>query len=350
MHIVIGGFGAALLLFLNACTSTAQPARSTEAGPAAVVATIGGAPITLAELDRQALRRDAADYGGLSLAQALYEARRAALDELIATRLIDAEATRLGLDGATLAQREIVAKIQEPTEAEISAWYQANQDRVQQAELDQVREPIRQLLLRERGFSAQAQYIEVLKTRTPVTISLNPPREDVADAGRPSRGPADAPVQIVEFSDFQCPFCQQSVATIERVLKEYGDRVRLVYRHFPLPNHPDAWPAAEASLCAAEQDQFWPFHDRLFANQDKLAVSALKQHAADLGLDTAAFDACVDSRRHQAAVQADMETAQALGVTGTPAFFINGRPLGGAQPFPRFKEVIDEELQRQGQD
>jgi protein-disulfide isomerase len=350
MHIVIGRLSAALLLFLNACTTTAQPAQSTDAGVAAVVATIGGAPITLGELDRQALRRDAADYGGLSLAQALYEARGAALNELIATRLIDAEATRLGIDSAALAQREIVAKIQEPTESDISAWYFANEERVEHAELDQVREPIRQLLLRERGFVAQEQYVNALKARTRVTISLDPPREVVEDAGRPSRGPADAPVQIVEFSDFQCPYCLQSVATIERVLKEYGDRVRLVYRHLPLPNHPDAWPAAEASMCAAEQDRFWPFHDRLFANQDKLAVDALKQHAADLGLDTAAFNACVDSRRHQAAVQADTEAAQALGVSGTPAFFVNGRPLSGAQPFPRFKEVIDEELQRRGGD
>jgi protein-disulfide isomerase len=346
MRIATGGVCALLLIALNACTSTAQPARPAGAEADVVVATIGGEPITLAELDRQALRRDAADYGGLTLAQALYEARQSALDELVATRLIDAEAKRQGIDGAALAKREILAKIQEPTEADIAAWYRDNQDRVERAPLDAVREPIRQFLLRERGFAAQQQYVNGLKARTAVTISLDPPREEVADAGRPSVGPADAPVQIIEFSDFQCPFCQQSVATIQMVLKEYGDQVRLVYRHFPLPNHPQAWPAAEASLCAADQDRFWPFHDRLFANQDKLSVDALKQHAAELGFDAAAFAACVDSRRHQAAVQADMEAAQALGVTGTPAFFINGRPLGGAQPFPRFKEIIDEELAR----
>jgi protein-disulfide isomerase len=131
-------------------------------------------------------------------------------------------------------------------------------------------------------------------------------------------------------------------------MKTYGDRVRLVYRHFPLPNHPDAWPAAEASLCAAEQNRFWPYHDRLFGAQDKLSTEGLKQHAAELGLNLPAFNGCVDSRKFQSAVQTDVDAGKELGVTGTPSFFINGRPLGGAQPFDAFQQIIDDELARQG--
>jgi protein-disulfide isomerase len=342
--------GSALIIFLlGACSSAAQPAATAQT-PETVVATIDGTPITLAEVDQLALRRRSADYGGLTLLQAMYEARKSVLEEMIATRLIDAEAGRLGIDGAALAEKEIVAKIQEPTEADISAWYAANKDRVEGATLDQVRKPIRQLLVRERGVAAQERYVNILRAKTRVTITLDPLRETVADAGRPSRGPSGAPIQIVEFSDFQCPFCRQTVTTIDLVMKEYGDNVRLVYRHFPLPSHPDAWQAAEAAMCAADQDKFWQYHDRLFANQDRLAPDGLKQHAAEVGLDVAAFMVCLEGRKHQSAVQADLEAGQALGISGTPAFYINGRPLGGAQPFAAFKAIIDEELElaRQG--
>jgi protein-disulfide isomerase len=334
------------VLLSAACSSAAQPAAPAPQTDSSVVATIDGTPITLGELDRRALRLEAADYSGLTLSQAMYEARRATLDDIIASRLIEAEARRLGLDGAALAQREIVAKIQAPTEADIAAWYNDNQERVNQEPLEKVREPIRQLLLRERSYNAQKRYVDTLKAKSRITLSLDPPREQVADAGRPSRGPADAPVQIIEFSDFQCPFCQRSLPTIEQVMKTYGDRVRLVYRHFPLPNHAEAWRAAEASMCAADQDKFWPYHDRLFANQDRLGIDGLKQHAIEVGLDTAAFNACVDGRKYQSAVQEDMQVGQQLGVTGTPAFYINGRPLSGAQPFEAFKEIIDEELKK----
>jgi protein-disulfide isomerase len=177
-------------------------------------------------------------------------------------------------------------------------------------------------------------------------VTLSPPREEVSANGRPARGPSDAVVEIIEFSDFQCPFCLRSQPTISQILERYGSSVRLVYRHFPLPNHAQAWPAAEASMCAADQNKFWEYHDRLFANQDKLSVEGLKQHAADLGLNAATFNACLDSRKYEAEVQKDVAAGQELGITGTPAFFINGRLLGGAQPFPVFEQIIDEELKR----
>jgi protein-disulfide isomerase len=153
-------------------------------------------------------------------------------------------------------------------------------------------------------------------------------------------------VEVIEFSDFQCPFCMRANPTVEQVLKTYGDKIKFVYRHYPLPNHPNARPAAEASACAEVQGKFWEYHDRLFANPTKLSDPDLKAQAAALGLDTAKFNACVDNHQQKPGVDADMAAGEAVGVTGTPAFFINGRSIEGAQPFESFKRVIDEELAR----
>jgi protein-disulfide isomerase len=333
-----------LIVFLAACTSAAQPA-----GPQAatdVVATVGATRITLAEVDARAMAEQAGSFGGLTLAQAIYESRRAVLDEMIGTQLIAADAKARGTDSATLIAQEITSKVTPPTEEEISAWYAANQARVQGASLDQVRAPIRSLLIQERTSTARDAYVDRLKQATPVSITLDPPRLAVSDAGRPGRGPENAPVQIIEFSDFECPFCFRVTPTVASLLEAYGDRVRLVYRHYPLPNHPNARPAAEAAACAHEQGKFWEYHDRLFANQQQLGAADLKKHAVELGLDAGKFNACVDSRKYQKDVDADMDAAQALGVSGTPHFFINGRPLSGAQPIENFRAIIDDELAR----
>src|SRR5262249_37573447 len=149
-------------------------------------------------------------------------------------------------------EREITSGVTPPNEAEIAAWYQANPAQVQKATLDQLRTPIRNLLMEERISSARTKFLNALRGRTSVTVNLEPPREEVRAAGRPSKGPESATVEIIEFSDFQCPFCQRARPTVDQVVKAYGDRVRLVYRHYPLRNHPNARPAAEAAACAAE--------------------------------------------------------------------------------------------------
>ena len=335
---------AIALLFLSACSTSAQPSR--QPSPSDVVATVGSTRITLAEVDDRALKLSTANFGGGSLAQALYEARSAVLLEMVSNRLIEDDAKANGIDRETMIEREITAKVVPPTEMDVIDWYRANPSRVQGATLEQVGLPIRQLLLQERADAARQQYLDGLKAKTAVEILLDPPRLVVADAGRPAKGPADAPVQIIEFSDFECPFCQRSTPTIAKVLESYGDRIRLVYRHYPLPNHPNARPAAEASACAAELGKFWEYHDRLFENQTRLAEGDLKQHAADLGLEAAAFNECFDSRKYRQDVDADVVAADEAGVSGTPAFFINGRPLNGAQPFEAFQRIIDEELAR----
>ena len=333
---------AAVVAFA-ACSTAAQPVRPQTADD--VVATVGGLRITLAEVDERALSVPASNFGSLPLSQALYEARRAVLDDMVGSRLIEADAKARGTDPAALVLQEITSKVTQPSDTDVESWYKANQQRVQGASLEQVAAPIRSLLLQDRTEEARRAFVDRLKASTPVTITLAPPRLAVSDGGRPAKGPANAPIQVIEFSDFECPFCFRANPTIAQVLSTYGDRIRLVYRHYPLPNHPNARPAAEASACAHEQGKFWEYHDRLFANQSRLSAGDLKQHAADLGLDAGKFNVCVDSRRFQKDVEEDVAAAQLVGVSGTPHFFINGRPLSGAQPFEAFKEVIDDELQ-----
>lgn len=290
------------------------------------------------------MQQPASNFASMKLSQAVYEARRSALDELVGNILIDQEAKARGIDRMTLIEQEISSKVSAVSEVEVAAWYQANQSRVQGATLDQVRAPIRAMLTQERMQTARHQYLDTLKTKTPVKLSLEPPRQKVATADRPTRGPANAPIELVEFSDFQCPYCLRANPVVTQVLNAYGDKIKFTYRHYPLGNHPDARPAAEASQCANEQGKFWPYHDRLFATASRLGADDLKQDAAALGLDTAKFNACVDSHKYKADVDADVVAGDEAGVDGTPAFFINGRMISGAQPFDAFKRIIDEEL------
>ena len=159
-------------------------------------------------------------------------------------------------------------------------------------------------------------------------------------------GPIDAPVTIVEFSDFQCPFCSRVIPTLKQIEESYGDKVRLVFRQFPLHRlHPQAQKAAEASLCADDQGKFWEMHDAMFADQRGLAVDSLKAKAAELELDTATFDECLDSGKYAERIETDLAEGAAVGVTGTPAMFINGRFLSGAVPYEQIAAVIDQELE-----
>jgi protein-disulfide isomerase len=332
------------LLVVASCSTAAQPARPQT--PSDAVATVGSTTITLAQVDEVALQQSASSFGGMKLSQALYEARRLALDEVVGNTLLDQEAKSRGLDRAALVDAEITKKVATPTEDEIAEWYKANQARVQGATLDQVRAPIRAYLTQERTQNARRVLLDRLKGKTSVKLMLEPPRLAVKAANAPARGPAGAPVEVIEFSDFQCPFCLRAAPTVKQVLDTYGDRIHFVYRNYPLPNHPNARPAAEAAQCANEQGKFWPYHDRLFAEPGKLGDADLRGAAAALGLDSARFNACVDSRKYKDVVDADLRAGEEAGVSGTPAFFINGRPLSGAQPFSEFKRVIDEELER----
>jgi protein-disulfide isomerase len=167
---------------------------------------------------------------------------------------------------------------------------------------------------------------------------------DVPVGDAPIRGPEDARITIVEYSDFQCPFCARVIPTLDQIRETYGDDVRLVYKHLPLRIHPEAPGAAAASVAAQQQGKFWEMHDKIFANQQQLSDAAYVAFARELGLDVERFEADRKSAAVRQRIDADEAEANRLGVSGTPAFFINGRFLSGAQPFEAFQRVIDEEL------
>lgn len=201
-------------------------------------------------------------------------------------------------------------------------------------------------LLSRLGISSNgAAQAEGPVVEAPVTAEPEYKRYDVPSEGFYSRGPADAPITIVEFSDYQCPFCRKWHDEVSQDLfAAYPGKIRLVFRNLPLTSiHPDAFSAAEAAMCAGEQDAYWDFHDKLFGGE-LLGTNVYLQYARDLDLEVTSFEACLNSRKYQAEIQADSDFALNLGVRSTPTFFINGLAIVGAQPLEVFKQVIDKEL------
>lgn len=299
-----------------------------------VVAYIGNRAITLAEVDRAA-------------GHDLYELRERTLENLINEQVLAAAAKRAGLEPEAFVRREMEARVPQVTEEEAARFFAQNKDRLgpqlASKPFAEVRQTIIEGLTGEKRQEALAAFLEELRSKAGVRVLLEAPRVQVAATG-PSRGPKDAKVTIVEFSDFQCPYCARARATLDQVMKEYGNKVRLVYRDFPLAFHEHAQKAAEAGQCAHDQGKFWEMHDWMFDHQKSLAVSELKSAARKLGLQGEAFDRCLDSGQHAALVAESLKAGQQAGVRGTPAFFINGRFLHGLQPFETFKKEIDRAL------
>jgi len=190
---------------------------------------------------------------------------------------------------------------------------------------------------------AAAQPVQAAATPTPELPAVV---ENVSIDDDPMMGPEDAPVTIVEFSDFQCPYCQRSAEEVlPLILEQYPEQVRLVYRDFPLTQiHPQALPAALAAECADDQGKFWEYHDLLFANQSALDDASLEAYAAQIGLDQAVFDQCYTSQEHLDEIRLDYQDGLTYGVSGTPAFFVNGLRIVGAQPFSVFQQAIEQAL------
>lgn len=348
----VRGVALACLVALAAtsCSESSSAAGQSAPAPASrpdqVVADVAGRQVTLEEVDAKWEEFDAAERARVT--QLLYQNRRNMLDQVVGDILIAdaAKAANLPVD-AYLAQDS--AKRATPvSEQEIVQFFDANRDRAQGRTLDELRGQITEFLASQRTLQARAQLVEELKKKSAgVKVMLDPPRYTVAtSASDPVRGAASAPVTIIEFSDYQCPFCGRVNPTLEQVRKTYGDKVKIVFKDFPLPTHPLAPKAAEAAHCAGEQGKYWEMHDQMFANQRALEVPELKRHATGLGLDAAKFNQCLDSGKHAGLVTAGQAQGEKMGVNSTPTLYINGRPLIGAQPFDAFKAVIDEELAR----
>ena len=322
--------------------------------PSKTFALVNGEAITEAEVTALAAADLAALEAKKAASPATYERDKLlilhrAMGSIIEDKLIGLAAARDRVTKEQVRIAEVESNVETPSPAEVEAFYQANKAQIS-APHDQAIPLVRQYMIDQSRRRYEDALFNVLKRQFPVKVLLDPIRAEIATAGHPSRGPETAPVTIVEFSDFQCPFCGGLFPTLKAIEKNYPDKVRLVYRQFPLTNiHPLAQKAAEASLCANDQKRFWEFHDSMFGDQAHLMVEDLKKRAVDLKLNTTEFDACLDGGSKAGAVKKDIDEGSKLGVRSTPSIFINGRGLAGNQPYADIRDMIEDELQRQAQ-
>jgi protein-disulfide isomerase len=331
-----------LLLGLLAC----QPKTSSPADArTAIVARIDGDAISQRELE-DGLK------GRLQMAEAEYQEKvhdlkADALEQMIDDRLVARKAKAAGLTPEALLDREVAKKIQVPTDAELRGLYESAKESGRELPpFDDIKGEIAKFIKDKKIEQASQAYREKLRAEAKIENLLpapNLPRVEVAATG-PMRGPAGAPVTIVEFSDYQCPYCGRAEPTIKRILQAYAGKVRIVYKDFPLPGHDNAPKAAEAAHCAADQGKYWEMHDKMFDEQRALEVANLKAYAREIGVDGSKFDACLDGNVKAKDVEASARAGNDVGIHATPAFFINGRPLSGALPFESFQVIIDAEL------
>jgi protein-disulfide isomerase len=308
---------------------------------------------TLAEVDGIAITSEEVEKPLASqlskLEEQIYNLKRQRVEALINEKLLAKEAAKRGVSVPALLDAEVTSKVGLVTEQEIEKFYGQNKAQLKGEEV-KLREQIRTHLQNQKLVTKREEFLKSLRSQAKVVVNLKPPpivRVTVSVDGAPFRGPANAPVTIVEFSDFHCPFCRRVLSTLTQIESRYGEKIRLVFRDFPIDTlHPGASKAHEAARCANEQGKFWVYHDKLFASPPNSSPEIFKGLAKDVGLDMTAFANCFDSGKHQAGVKKDVEEGHRAGVTGTPAFFINGRMISGAQSTETFARVIDDELAR----
>ncbi len=309
------------VLLVAGCSATpssqAQPASGPPTGASgSVLATVNGVPIT---------EDDVRKTVGLEISrleEQIYQLRRQQVDGLVARRLLEAEAARRGQSVEALEQAEVTAKITPVTEAEIDAFVEANRARIR-GDVTQLRPQIREFLTEQQADARRSTLVEGLRAAAKVEMLLEAPapyRAEVDIEGAPVRGTPTAPVTIIEYSDFHCPFCRRVQPTLTALLDKYKGQVRLVYKHLPLDGlHPQARRVSEAAWCAAKQDKFWAFHDAVYADGTTDAADAtLTRYASAAGLDTAAFTACLSTPEAGTAIQRDVAQGEALGLNSTP--------------------------------
>jgi len=353
-RIALGVAGCALIAAMAGCKDSSATPRTPvvqQAAPATnvpdVLGSVGEEKITMADVRARA----GDDLDKLETQYQLAKSRiiGAALDSVIRQKTVGEEAQKKGKSIDELIAAEAPGGI-EPTEIDIQQWYKDNAARLGGRTLDQVHSQIADLLRNQRRQEAAKKLDERIRAERKVVVNYQPYRLPFNNEGAPVLGKKDAPITLVEFSDFQCPYCERMYPVLKQVEQKYGDKVRVIYRQYPLVSiHPFAQKAAEASLCANEQGKFWEMHNAMFEDQKKLAVADLKQTAQRLGMNGKKFDSCLDSGRYVEQIQSDSKEAVRSGVTGTPAMFVNGVVIdGGAVPYEVVAAAIDKELQRMG--
>jgi protein-disulfide isomerase len=302
------------------------------------IATVDGTPILESELDIKAQL--------VQIEQQAYQVRVRAVEALVDRKLLAKAAAAKNLTVEKFVKQEVDDKIPEPSVQEVEGYYWGQKERSQRP-FEQVKDQLTRNLRAAKVADARQKLMRSLRENSKVAILLEPPRTNVEVGNAPRMGPASAPVTIVEFSDFQCPFCRRVVPTLKELRAKYGDKISLVFKDLPLAMHPEAPRAAQAARCAGDQNKYWEYHDALFETAS-LAANVYPELAKKVGLEEAQFKGCLDSGKHKAGVQADAQQARGLGIEGTPAFYINGVFVNGAQPLEAFTQIIDRELAMRG--
>ena len=301
-----------------------------------VVANVGGVQVTMAELEQQESQRL------LSAHYSYYQAQVKALNDLIDKKLLQQKAASEHLTVDQLIDRDIKSQVKDPTEDQMKVYYEGVET---EQPYEEVRGKILDKIREIRTNKALAAYVKNLRAQTSVNIALAPPRIDVKaqDTDVKVASNEKLAVELVEFADYECPYCQKVAADLKKLAADYQGKVTVVYKDFPLPMHTRAEKAAEAARCAGKQNKFWEFHDEIFRSKE-LDVDQLKAQARALKLNVDDFDKCLDTGAEAAAVERDRKEGEKIGISGTPSFFINGHYLSGALDYAALRDVVDQQL------
>jgi protein-disulfide isomerase len=338
---------AVLGLALVACSELKKADDAASGGPEgkAVAGRIAGENVTVGEIDAwikdQLFKQTTRGNNALKV----YEVRNRALEQMANEQALDEEASKAGKDRDALMKEE-VEKRAAVSDEDVQKYYDEHKDRFRGMPFEKVSPAVKRQLLAQRQTTAMQEYVAGLRQKVGYENKLEPPRFEIAVGTSPSEGPADAAITLVEFSDYECPFCKSAVPILKQVRERYPTQLRVITKNFPLDAHPKAKPAAEAAMCAAEQGKFWEYNEKLFAKAPQIDVAQLAPIAAEAGLDKARFEECLTSHRTAPIVQADLDAGKKAGVTGTPSFFVNGVPLAGGRSLNDFAKAIDVELER----
>jgi protein-disulfide isomerase len=328
---------------LGAASACSRKGAGPSPSPAAteVVAEVDGQTITLAELDHKLVERMPQER--------IFEMRRQVLEEMVAERLLEKEARARGVTAEQLTKTEIEAKASPVTEGDVQELFLRSGLPARGATLEQYRPRIEQSLRAQHTADRRAAFGEELRAKAKVNVLLQEPRAQITiPADAPMMGPANAPITLVEFLDYQCPYCHRVQGVVEQVMRQFPGKVRFVHRDFPLDDiHPQAMNAARAARCAGEQGRFWQYHKRLLVEPGHDDQN-LRMKATAEGLDEKKFQACLADGRYDASIRQATDQGRQLGVSGTPTFFVNGRRLVGIRSAEDFVKVIEEELKRVG--
>ncbi|MBI4212454.1 MAG: thioredoxin domain-containing protein [Deltaproteobacteria bacterium] len=328
-----------VILALGCSKGISTPKNTVSGGTQDVVATIGEVKITDAELT------EAAKSQLKKLDTEIYQIKKNALDDMIEEKLIADAAKKKNMTPAVFLREEVDSKVTDPTEDEIKAFYNARKG-PDTPDYATAKPQIIGYLRGNQQNKARRELLASLRKEANVKVSLEVPRIEIDLSDAPSVGPQNAKVTLVEFSDYQCPFCARVRPTIWRLVEEYKNDLKYVFFDFPLSFHKDAQKAHEAAYCADDQGKYFEFHKKLFDQQRNIKPEDLKKYAKELQLNQKKFDECLDSGKYEARIRENTQKGANAGVSGTPAFFVNGIMLSGAQPYEAFKEAIESELNR----